>query len=273
MNPDWLEPRGKRQYREPGLAGQTTVGREPGGHWRRIVQFRAVFFDFGGTLFSYRPLRDRFDRLLVETAARHGIEAPAAELRRAYARAIRPVGRAYADRPFYRHRDLFGDMGAAYVRALGAQTRSDTRSRFYLGQTEVALPAIEPRDGTVEALRELRARGLHVGVVSNIDDDQFELLWRHCGLGPLVDATTTSEQAGSCKPHPDIFHAALTKTEGVPPREVVFVGDSVDHDVAGANPLGMTSVLIETRAPAADAPHQPAHVISDPRELLAIVDS
>lgn len=234
------------------------------------VQFRAVFFDFGGTLFSYRPLRERFDQLLVDTADRHGVRAPAAELRRAYATAATPVARDYMARPFYLHREMFGDMGDAYLRALGALPRIDSRDRFYTGQTEVALPWIEPRERAPETLRALRSRGLHLGIVSNIDDDQFGPLWERCGLGPLVDATTTSEQARSCKPHPDIFHAALAKTDGVRPEEVVFVGDSVGHDVAGANALGMTSVLIEGPAPRPGDPHQPAHIITDLHELLEI---
>ena len=50
---------------------------------------------------------------------------------------------------------------------------------------------------------------------------------------------------------------------------IVFVGDSPWHDVAGANALGMTSVLIGGPPPeGAPAPH---HVIGNLRELLAIV--
>jgi putative hydrolase of the HAD superfamily len=234
------------------------------------AQFRAVLFDFGGTLFSYRPLRERFDRFLVEMAARFDVRAPADELRRAYATAVLPVARDYLSRPFYLHSEMFGDMGEAYLRALGVTPSEDSRRLFYAGQTDVALAEMEPRPGTVDTLRMLRKRGLHVGVVSNIDDDQFDALWARCGLGPWVDAITTSEQARSCKPDPEIFRTALEKAGGVQPEEVVFVGDSVPHDVAGANSLGMTSVLIEDLASDAGLPHQPTHVIADLRELIEI---
>jgi HAD superfamily hydrolase (TIGR01509 family) len=130
---------------------------------------------------------------------------------------------------------------------------------------------VSPRPDAAETLAALRALGLHVAIVSNIDDDQLQAVWPRLGLGGLVDAITTSEEARSCKPHPAIFRHALGKAGEPPPESVVFVGDSPWHDVAGANALGMTSVLIgipppeDARAPAAH------HVIGSLRELLDIV--
>jgi FMN phosphatase YigB (HAD superfamily) len=110
-----------------------------------------------------------------------------------------------------------------------------------------------------------------VAIVSNIDDDQLEAVWPRLGLAPLVDAVTTSEEARSCKPHPDIFRRALGKAGDPPAESVVFVGDSPWHDVAGANALGMTSVLIGSAPPAGLGAPAAHHVISSLRELLAIV--
>lgn len=239
------------------------------------MQIRAVLFDFGGTLFSYRPLRARFDQLLVETAGDHGVHAPAAELRRRYAAATVAVLRDFEARSFYLHRELFGESGAAFVRSLGAEPRPDVRDRFYAGHTDVAAPLVQPRPGAAETLGALRELGLHVGIVSNIDDDQFAVLWERCGLSALADAITTSEQAGSCKPDAAIFRVALGKAGDPEPDSVVFVGDSPRHDVAGANALGMKTVLIADQTPAPEwtAPpgHAPDHQIAELRALLEIV--
>jgi putative hydrolase of the HAD superfamily len=116
----------------------------------------------------------------------------------------------------------------------------------------------------------LRDAGIHVGIVSNIDDDQFGPLWQKIGLDSLVNATTTSEGARSCKPYPEIYQIALGKTGGVAPHETVFVGDSVPHDVAGANALGMTSVLLSKQALEPNAKAIPHHVVDDLRTLLDI---
>jgi putative hydrolase of the HAD superfamily len=129
---------------------------------------------------------------------------------------------------------------------------------------------IAPREGARDVLLALRSAGLHVGIVSNMDDDQFEALWQPCGLGELVDAITTSEQAGSCKPHDRIFAIALGKARQRA-ADTVFVGDSYSQDVVGARGAGMTTVLISEREPDPEHVAGSDHVIRDLRELLPIL--
>ncbi len=65
--------------------------------------------------------------------------------------------------------------------------------------------------------------------------------------------------------------SALAKAGEPPPAEVLFVGDTPGQDAAGANALGLESVLL-ARGPGADRGlHRPRHVISDLCELLALV--
>ena len=232
---------------------------------------RAVLFDFGGTLYSYRPFRVRFIALLRDIARTHDVAADEDRLGRAYVDAMAAVARAYQGRSGYRYRDFFGDAAEAYVRALGADPQSRVRDHFYAGQTELVRALIEPRGDTREVLGALRAAGLHIGIVSNIDDDQFEPLWEAIALAPLVDAVTTSEQAGSCKPHDRIYRVALEKA-GLRPCDAIFVGDSFHQDVMGARALGMTAVLLAESAPDPEQAAQCDHVIGELRELLPILD-
>jgi putative hydrolase of the HAD superfamily len=227
-----------------------------------------VFFDFGGTLFSYGALRDPFDRFLEETAQRHGITASRDELRRAYRTTMARAFAEYRPRPFYLHRELFAAAHRGFLSELGAAPAPDAGDLFYTGQSALGLARVEVRPDARETLEELRARGLHLSVVSNIDDDQFGPLFERLALRPLFDAVTTSEEARSCKPDPGIFRLALAKAGNPPPREVVFVGDSPEYDVAGAARLGMRTVLLGRVTPADPAPD---HVIANLRELLAIL--
>ena len=233
------------------------------------MRHRAVFFDLGGTLFSYRSINSHFDRVLEDMARGRGVDAPLDELRQAYRVAMGSTMASWAQRPFYLHRDLFSEAHVRYLRSLGVEADpADPDLRFsesrVLGEPDVA-----PREDAAATLAALRARGLHVQIVSNIDNDQLEAIWSRIGLAAHVDAITTSEEARSCKPHAGIFRLALEKAGEPPPQSVVFVGDSPWHDVAGANALGMTSVLIG-EAPAADAPAA-RHVIESLGELLEIV--
>lgn len=93
-------------------------------------------------------------------------------------------------------------------------------------------------------------------------------MWSRLGLGEHVDAITTSEEARSCKPDARIFQLARAKAGDPPHASVVFVGDSPWHDAAGANALGMTSVLLGAAPAGAPVPH---HRIDALAELLAIV--
>ena len=94
----------------------------------------------------------------------------------------------------------------------------------------------------------------------------------HLGRDRVLDAWTSSEEAGSCKPDPGIFHQALRKA-GCPAEAALFVGDSLPADVAGGNALGMTTVLLREvgmAAPAADGSQEPDHVIESLSEVLRI---
>ena len=235
------------------------------------MHHRAVFFDFGGTLFSYAQMRPHFDRMLEELARRHSVTAPMEEIRRTYRSAVVKKMAEFLPRPFYLHRDLFGAVHVDLLTALGADPSESSGPGLYEGQSQVGLAAMQPREGARETLAALRQRGLHLGIVSNIDDDQFQPLWERIGLGPCFDAVTISEEARSCKPHPGIYRHALGKAGDLAPELVVFVGDSRHYDVAGAKALGMTTVLITDPGDPVEDGEDPDHVIETMPQLLEIV--
>ena len=234
---------------------------------------RAVFFDLGGTLFSYASTRGPFDRALQEAAREHGVAAPADEVRARFREGMRRVTPGFDARPYFLHRELFR---AGFLALLEHYEVAEGANGDLLYEKQVAVGARHavPREGAAETLGALRERGLHLGIVSNIDDDQFAPVWRGVGLGAWFDATTTSEEARSCKPDPGIFRLALEKAGGLAPEEVVFVGDSPPHDVAGARPLGMTTVWITDREPRPqEGTARPHHVIRSLPELLTVVEA
>ncbi|HEU4506387.1 MAG TPA: HAD-IA family hydrolase [Nitrospira sp.] len=99
-------------------------------------------------------------------------------------------------------------------------------------------------------LRELRSRGLELGIVSNFDSRLFTVL-NGLGLADLFDTVTISSLAHAAKPSPKIFELALEQ-HAVEPGEAMHVGDSVRDDVEGATKAGLTAVLLArqgTQAP------------------------
>ena len=86
--------------------------------------------------------------------------------------------------------------------------------------------------------------------VSNWDCSLPRVLER-CGLDGLLDGTVTSAEAGSRKPDPGIFGAAL-ELAGCEPSEALHVGDTAEEDVAGARAAGIRPLLIDRDGDAGD---------------------
>jgi putative hydrolase of the HAD superfamily len=114
-----------------------------------------------------------------------------------------------------------------------------------------------------DALARLRASGARLAVVSNWDVSLHDVLER-TGLRALVDAVVISAELGAAKPDPAIFRAALERL-GAAAADALHVGDSVEHDVAGARAAGIEAVLV-----ARDGAEAPAGVraIASLDELL-----
>ena len=93
-----------------------------------------------------------------------------------------------------------------------------------------------------QTLRELRHRGLELGIVSNFDSRLFNVI-RGLGIAELFDTVTISSLAHAAKPSPKIFELALEQ-HAVEPGEAIHVGDSVRDDAEGATKAGLRAVLI-----------------------------
>jgi putative hydrolase of the HAD superfamily len=220
---------------------------------------RALLLDALGTLVELEPPVAPLRR---ELRKRFGLE-PTAEQATAALR---------AEIAFYRaHHDEAHDRPSlALLRRRSAQALRDA-----LPPAAAELPLAPLTDALLAALRfrafpevaevlgEARARGMRLVVVSNWDVSLHDVL-AETGLAPLLDGVVTSAELGSAKPAPAIFARALALA-GVEAHEALHVGDSVDHDVAGARAAGVPCRLIVRGG---DAPPPGVPVIASLRELL-----
>jgi putative hydrolase of the HAD superfamily len=99
-----------------------------------------------------------------------------------------------------------------------------------------------PYEDTIPALRELRADGHALMVVSNWDCALPDWL-RGVGVLQLVDGVVTSAEVGVPKPDARVFQRAL-ELAGAGPEQAIHVGDSPDNDVEGARAAGIRAVLL-----------------------------
>ncbi len=91
-------------------------------------------------------------------------------------------------------------------------------------------------------LRELRAWGLKVGVVTNAAQQPALTIIDRYGIAALIDVVLGGDRVRQRKPHPELLEAACAQL-GVRPEEVLMVGDSI-HDVDAARAAGCDMVCV-----------------------------
>ena len=114
----------------------------------------------------------------------------------------------------------------------------------------------------VPALEALQARGKRLAIISNFSPN-CEALLRELGVAHYFEFFIVSGIVGIEKPDARIFAEAIRAADA-DVREMVYVGDSVYHDVEGARGAGMDAILIDR---ANRFPDFPTARIRDLREL------
>lgn len=183
--------------------------------------FDAIVFDVYGTLVEIGDKRAPFRRLLRigEQQGRLVAAGDAALLMSA------PLG-----------------LHAA-ARRLGIQLTQEQRAALERDlHDEIA--SIRPFPETASTLSALRARGIKLGLCSNLAVDYAAPI---VALLPLqLDAYTWSFKAGAIKPDPAIYDQACRALDCAPGR-VLMVGDTPAADVDGPRAFGMQSILLDRR--------------------------
>lgn len=95
-------------------------------------------------------------------------------------------------------------------------------------------------------LRELRRRGIKIGVLSNTmwPRSAHERVFGRDEVLDLIDGAVYSSEIPWAKPHPEAFRAAMAAVGVDDPAACVFVGDRPYDDIHGAKSAGMRAVLI-----------------------------
>jgi HAD superfamily hydrolase (TIGR01509 family) len=191
-----------------------------------MTQVRGVLFDWGDTLFSPPDA----SKVIVAAAAERGVRIDP-EKARALWDELWDAGKRPDE--LAKGRDLSADAHREIWTSLFERANTavpDVANTLY--ERVMDPRAWIPYPDTAPTLRALRARGMRIGIVSNVPQDLRPIFAAH-GLADLIDAYTHSFEVGAEKPDPAIFLRAC-EALGTTPGETLMVGD---HPVADAGAL------------------------------------
>jgi HAD superfamily hydrolase (TIGR01549 family) len=181
----------------------------------------AVLFDIDGTL--------------VDSTYHHALA-----WHRAFARLADPP-------PMWRiHRTIGmgGDKLVAHVAGQEVEQRHGDHLRDAWREEYRRVRAeVQPLPGARDLLGILSHRGVRTALASSGDPEFAREAVDLLGIGDLVEVLTTSEDADSSKPEPDLVQVTLGRLEGV--EEAVFVGDT-PYDVEAAHRSGLRCIALVT---------------------------
>jgi putative hydrolase of the HAD superfamily len=128
-----------------------------------------------------------------------------------------------------------------YLRTIGLE--GELADSIVERRRELARRAIVPVEGAVETVRELRARGLKVGLLS-VCSDEVPAVWADTAFAGIFDTEVFSCDVGLLKPDPRIY-ALTCERLGVDPGETLFVGDGANDELSGAERAGLRAVQVQ----------------------------
>jgi HAD superfamily hydrolase (TIGR01509 family) len=209
----------------------------------------AVLFDVDGTLVDSN---DGHAHAWVLAFAEHRVEVDFGEVRRRIGmggdKLMPEVSGIAEDSP----------QGSA----IAARRKQIFRDRF--------LPTLRAFPDAGPLVAAIKARGLTVVAASSAKREELEPLLDIAGATALMDETTSSDDAESSKPDPDIVHAALDRARARA-SDALMIGDT-PYDVVAARRAGVAVIAFRCGG-WADADLDGAIAIYDgPWDLLARLD-
>ena len=204
---------------------------------------KGVFFDLGGTLLSYRHMNSATMEVIVRAAEKMGSSLSIEKLKHNYNKATKDTTRLYSEKHFFLHKNFFNDIFSQFVENINVTQTKEVSEWFEKNHTEKIIDALSVKEDCVKVLKKLKNNGFYISVVSNIDENMLQPLIAKENINNYLDHALSSEIAKSCKPDKAIFQQAL-EISGLHANEILFVGDSPEHDIKGANEMGFRSALI-----------------------------
>jgi HAD superfamily hydrolase (TIGR01509 family) len=213
-------------------------------------RIRGVIVDIDGTLINSN---DAHARAWVQALAQSDIYVPFPEVRRL-------IGMG-GDKllPAIAHIEEDSRLGQKI-----SERRRQIFSREYL-------PHLHAFPKTRELLTKIGDAGIALAVASSAQKEELEPFLRLANVLDLIEGATSSADAESSKPDPDIVQAALRKL-GLEPSRVLMIGDT-PYDIEAASRAGMGTIAFRCGGRSDHDLSGALAIYDGPADLLARFDA
>ncbi|MHA1124926.1 MAG: TIGR02253 family HAD-type hydrolase [Candidatus Heimdallarchaeota archaeon] len=198
------------------------------------TKYKAVLFDIDDTLFN--------SSLMSTSARKNAVRA----LRRAGVEIEEDKGYSILSKIVKKYGSNYGEHFNRFLEELGYQPHPKLIANAVVAYHSEKQALLRPFPDVVLTLLILM-KELKIGVVSDgIQEKQWEKLI-YLGLQHFFESVVINEKKTNQKPGTYGFQKALNELGIEDPSEVIYVGNSLDRDIVGANRMGLVSVLYDPK--------------------------
>ncbi|MFX0091237.1 MAG: HAD family hydrolase [Candidatus Hodarchaeota archaeon] len=214
-----------------------------------MVKFKAVFFDFGGTLFNYYPPNEE---IWAKVAKEFGVEISSSDS---------SLIRAMVNQGIEFERTLMGPppkKGSEFTRddwdrfnrnmllAIGIDSKDAVKRVQELFKEREG--RYEIFDGCKKTLEILKLMNIRMGIISNSNSTLSKFrrnILKANGILKYFEVIILSSEVGIEKPDQRIFKLALDRMDIKNPNEVIYIGDNYYVDAIASKKAGMIPILFD----------------------------
>jgi HAD superfamily hydrolase (TIGR01509 family) len=181
------------------------------------------------------------------------------------------------DVPFERVRPLIG-MGGDHIipKMIPGLTKDEGEGKAIASRRkEIILnnyaSTLKPAPGSRDLIKRMKDAGLRLIIATSASNEELLALLKSAQVDDLLDEATTSSDAETSKPSPDIVEAALNKLK-MRPDKVLMLGDT-PYDLQSANAVGVDLVALRCGGFDDASLKNALAIYNDPADLLAHYDN
>lgn len=219
------------------------------GNNNELKKYKAIFFDFGGTLMCAESDHVAHLHMMKEVIQKYNLSASPEDMVTKYnsflfTKEMTLLDTDPKEKSFTPIRESTKRAFAAVLSEYNIKPSLKDLQWFKELFFENHKRYVELFPETFEIIKQIRNNNsIHLGIISDIDDDYLDFQFNIFGIDELFDSITTSEEVQIYKPEAKIFQIALGKAN-CQGAASIMIGDSYKKDIIGGKNMGMTTIWI-----------------------------